>query len=131
MDNSGPLLGLLQALTQAEGLNPPLLAAPVWVMLQMIAILILVSGFSSHQCNRIGSSTRGTVGGGGPSAAEREREDLMNDFMRLKESSIVGQEAPTSTNDKVSYLADRWPGVLWREKSGEIDMPLSKWKKVI
>lgn len=27
----------------------------------------------------------------------------MNDFMRLKESSLVGQEVPTSANDKVSY----------------------------
>jgi len=122
-------MGLLQALTQAGGRNPPEVAAPVWVMLQMIAILTLVSGFSSPQTYRIGSSTRGTVGGGGPSAAEREREDLMNDFMRLKESSNVGQEVPASTNDKVSYLVDRWPGAL-EEKCGEIGILLSKRKRV-
>lgn len=119
MDKSGPPLGLLQALMQTGGRNPPVLAAPVLGMLQMIAILTLVSGFSSPQCNRIGSSTRGTVGGGGPSAAEREREDLMNDFMRLKESSILGQEVPASINDKVSYLLDRWPGALEREMWGD------------
>ena len=113
-------MGLHQALTQAVGRNPPEVAAPVWVMLQMIAILTLVSGFSSPQSNRIGSSTRGTVGGGGPSAAEREREDLMNDFMRLKESSNVGQEVPASTNDKVSYLVDRWPVALEREMWGRL-----------
>ena len=113
-------MGLHQALTQAVGRNPPEVAAPVWVMLQMIAILTLVSGFSSPQSNHIGSSTRGTVGGGGPSAAEREREDLMNDFMRLKESSNVGQEVPASTNDKVSYLVDRWLGGLEREMWGRL-----------
>ncbi len=50
----------------------------------------------------IGSATRGTTGTGTSTAAEREREDLMNDFMRLKESSLVGQEVPISGNDKVS-----------------------------
>ena len=45
------------------------------------------------------------AGTGGPSAAEREREDMMNDIMRLKESSLVGQEVPSSSHDKVSYLS--------------------------
>ena len=67
----------------------------------MIAIRMLVSGFLSFVgCIGI---TRGAAGTSGPSAAEREREDMMNDIMRLRESSIVGQEVPTSSNDKVSY----------------------------
>jgi hypothetical protein len=76
-------------------------------MLSMIAIWTLVSGFSKHKyVPFIGSSTRGGVAGtGGPSAAEREREDMMNDIMRLKESSLVGQEVPSSSHDKVSYLS--------------------------
>lgn len=90
-------------MTQAGRRNLPG-QAQVWVMLPMIAFLTLVSGFFQLSIRRnVGSSTRGAVGGGGPSAAERDREDLMNDFMRLKESSLVGQEVPTSTNDKVSY----------------------------
>lgn len=92
----------LQALTLIVDRNPPalLLEQPLPI-LPMIAIQLLVSGFFTYVgCIGI---TRGAAGTSGPSAADRDREDMMNDIMRLKESSIVGQEVPTSSNDKVSY----------------------------